>query len=78
MPSASLRSSLIAWLLGIAVGWVLARLGIGSVRSLLFGLEPTDPLALSVAAVVILTVTGVAAWLPARRATRIEPVAALQ
>jgi predicted permease len=65
-------------MLGLAAGFVLTWTGISSLRSLLFGLEPTDPLVMSAAALGIVTVTIVAAWLPARRATRIDPISVLQ
>jgi len=63
---------------GLTVGVVLAFAGIGYVRSLLFGLEPTDPFVMAFAALAVIMVTMVAAWLPARRATRIDPVSAVQ
>lgn len=64
--------------LGIAVGipaaWALLRF----VSSLLFGLKATDPATITLAAVV-LTVTGLlAALLPARRASRIDPILSLR
>jgi predicted permease len=47
-------------------------------RSLTFGISPSDP-GILVAAVVLLTITGVlAAWLPARRAARVAPQIAIQ
>jgi ABC-type antimicrobial peptide transport system permease subunit len=48
------------------------------VRSLLVGIAPTDPLALSSAVVVIVAIVGGAAWIPARRATRLSPTVALR
>jgi ABC-type antimicrobial peptide transport system permease subunit len=66
----------------VAVGGVI---GLGGaivftrfVASLLFGLQPTDPVTITCAALVMLTVASLAVWLPARRATRIEPMAALR
>jgi putative ABC transport system permease protein len=53
-----------------------AALG-GLMRSLLFGVTPADPSTLAVAAVVLAVVALVACWLPARRATRVDPVSAL-
>ena len=47
-------------------------------RNLLFGLQPTDPLVLAVTFAVITLVTLTAAWLPARRASRLDPTRALQ
>lgn len=64
--------------LGLAAGFALTLAGIGYLRSLLFGLEPTDPFVMAFAALAIITVTTIAAWLPARRATRIDPMSALQ
>jgi ABC-type antimicrobial peptide transport system permease subunit len=57
---------------------VFTLAGVGYLRSLLFGLEPLDPFALALATLAVITVTTIAAWLPARRATRIDPMSALQ
>ncbi len=64
--------------LGLTAGFVLALAGIGYLRSLLFGLEPIDPFVMGFSTLVVITVTAIAAWLPARRATRIDPMSALQ
>jgi len=64
-------------LAGLAAGLLLAFAEIESVRSLLFGLRPTDPLAIVSAAVAVVAVTNIAAFIPARRATRINPLVAL-
>jgi putative ABC transport system permease protein len=68
-----------AWLVGpgLPAGVLLAIAGVGYVRSLLYGLQPTDPLVIVSAAAVVVTVTTVAALLPARRATHINPVDSL-
>jgi ABC-type antimicrobial peptide transport system permease subunit len=63
---------------GAAIGLAVASAATRSIRSLLFEIEPTDPLALAAAALGILAVTTLAAALPAIRAMRIDPVAALQ
>ena len=64
--------------IGIAIG-LAAALGLGSlVRSSLFGMSPLDPVALSGAVVLLTTVIFVAGWIPARKASRIEPLRALR
>jgi ABC-type antimicrobial peptide transport system permease subunit len=68
------------WL--VAIG-VLAGLpgayAIGrALESTLFGLEPADPLTAAAALAVLAMVAALAAWLPARRAARVDPMAALR
>jgi predicted permease len=65
-------------LAGAAVG-VLAALGTSRVlRNLLYGVEPTQPAVYLAAAAVLGGVAALAAYLPARRATRVNPVEALR
>jgi len=70
--------SLMLALVGCAVG----ALGVAAVsrlaRSVLFGSAPQDPLTLATTAAVLLTAVLAASWLPARRAARINPVAAMR
>jgi predicted permease len=63
---------------GIAIGLPLAVALGGALRSQLFGLQPTDPLTLAVATSLLLGVTALAGYLPARRATRLDPALALR
>jgi predicted permease len=64
--------------IGILVGLPLA-IGLGKyVQSQLFGLEPTDPLTLFVATATLVTVAFFAGFIPADRATRIDPLIALR
>ena len=65
-------------LAGVAIGTALALLAGRGVRSLLFGLEPDDPLLLLVAIAALLLTGTVAAIWPARRATAIDPLTALR
>lgn len=60
--------------MGIVGAWLCGRL----LRSLLFGIRAHDPLFLSVAAAILLMVALVAAVVPARRATRVDPLVALR
>jgi putative ABC transport system permease protein len=63
---------------GIAIGTAASLLAAGLVRSLLYGLEPRDPLSLVTAAVALVAVGLLAAALPARRAARIAPAEVLR
>ncbi|MEZ4425187.1 MAG: ABC transporter permease [Gemmatimonadota bacterium] len=64
--------------LGAMVGGAVAMAGAGYVGALLYELEPRDPRALATAAAVILAVAAVAAWVPAVRATRVDPAEVLR
>jgi predicted permease len=59
---------------GVAVALVLTRL----VKSMLYGIEPYDPLTLSAGVGLLLTVALVASWIPARRAAGVQPMEALR
>jgi predicted permease len=61
-------------LAGMAASAVLSRL----VATLLYGVEPRDPVTLMTAAATLLTVGALAAWLPAWRASRIDPASVLR
>jgi ABC-type lipoprotein release transport system permease subunit len=50
----------------------------GLLQSLLFEVAPRDPLALGAVSALLLAATMAAAWLPARRASRVDPVEALR
>jgi ABC-type antimicrobial peptide transport system permease subunit len=48
------------------------------VKTLLYGLEPRDPVTLVGSAVILGTVGAIAGWLPAHRASRIDPAEVLR
>jgi ABC-type antimicrobial peptide transport system permease subunit len=72
-----LRQTTTLIVLGLAAGLIVAAAGIGYVRSLLFGLQPIDPIVITSAVIVVVSLTTIAAFVPARRATWIDPVTAL-
>jgi macrolide transport system ATP-binding/permease protein len=64
--------------IGLAVSIPLALSASQLIRSFLFGLTPNDPLALTMATGILATTTLLAGYLPARRASMIEPIIALR
>ena len=59
---------------GLAVALALAQL----VKSMLYGLKPADPTSFAGAGCLLLGVALIAAWIPAMRASRVEPMEALR
>jgi putative ABC transport system permease protein len=70
----------VAWLVGagVAVGLVISLWASRFVTSLLYGLDARDATTLTSAAAVLAIVAALAAWLPARRAARIDPAEVLR
>jgi putative ABC transport system permease protein len=64
--------------LGLAGGSALSFWASRYVETLLYGLDGRDPLTLLAAAAFLLVVSGLAAWIPARRAARIDPARVLR
>ena len=62
----------------MAAGLIGARLGAVLLRSLLFGVGPLDPVALGGVVCVLLVAAGLACYVPARRAARLDPVIAMR
>lgn len=65
-------------LIGLAVGVPIAIAAGSLVKSMLFGLAAADPLTLAAAGATMLAVMLLAGWLPARRAARLDPLAAIR
>jgi predicted permease len=73
-----LRDSLILVVLGILIGVPAALAASKLISTQLFGLTGTDPLSLVTAVSVLSIVAAVAGYLPARRASRVDPLVALR
>ncbi|HMB26565.1 MAG TPA: FtsX-like permease family protein, partial [Blastocatellia bacterium] len=72
--SDALRLVLLGAALGIPAALAAARL----VASQLYGISAADPVAITLATLALLGVAAVAGYLPARRATRVDPLVALR
>jgi len=70
----------VAWLVGIGVaaGAALSAWAATFTKALLYDVQPRDPVTFAAAALTLIAVAILAAWLPARRASRIDPVAVLR
>ncbi len=73
-----LREVLTLSAIGLAIGLAAAYQGTSLLKSFLFGLEPQDPLALAISAAMLLGCSLLAGFLPARRASRVDPLVALR
>jgi predicted permease len=73
-----LRRVLVLAGVGLAISVPVALSGTRLVKSLLFETQPNDPGTLVVAGVVLLSAAVVAGYVPARRASRVDPLAALR
>jgi predicted lysophospholipase L1 biosynthesis ABC-type transport system permease subunit len=74
----AIRHAAIAVMVGTAVGTIGALWSVRLLKSLLFDVRPLDPPSFALALVTVCSFCGVAAWLPARRAARINPSEALR
>jgi predicted permease len=73
-----LREALLLGAAGAAVGLPLTMALTRLIRSNLFGVEPCDPFTLGGAMLLLLAVALAAAWIPARRAAKVDPIVALR
>jgi predicted permease len=73
-----LRDAAVLLVMGLAVGTALALAAARVAGALLFGLQPNDPLTFAGVAAVLLGVAMMACYIPARRATKVDPMVALR
>ncbi len=73
-----LREGAVLTALGLLAGTLAALALTGSLAGLLFGIEPTDPVTFMSVTVFFLLVTLLASYIPARRATRVDPLVTLR
>jgi putative ABC transport system permease protein len=73
-----LRRGFAAVGVGLGVGLVVTLVATRALDSLLYGVEATDPRTIAGVAVLLFVVGSVACWIPARRATRLDPVSSLR
>ncbi len=69
-----MRLAVVGVVVGIAASFWLAKL----IASLLFGVTAWDPAVFVTAPIVLTLVALIAAWIPARRASRVDPIDALR
>jgi predicted permease len=73
-----LREVFLMVAIGVSIGAGGALMVTGLARKILFGMTPTDPGMFAIAASVLTVAAGLAGWLPARRASRVDPMVALR
>ena len=72
------RQGLVLALVGAALGVGAAAAVSGTLDALLFGVSATDPVTYGIVAAALVSVSGLACWLPARRASGVDPSVALR
>jgi putative ABC transport system permease protein len=73
-----LREALTHAAIGLAIGLVAAALAMRAAQTLLFEIQASDPVTFAVTVATVLAVAGLAAIIPAVRAMRVDPLAALR
>ena len=73
-----LRDAAILLISGITLGAVCALASASILQSMLYGAKPRDPIVMTLVCIGVGTVGLVAAYIPARRAARVDPMVALR
>ena len=73
-----LREALTLAAIGVAIGLPVALALVQVMRSVVYGIEPHDPLTIIGTVGIMVTVAALAAWIPARRAAKVDPMEALR
>jgi ABC-type antimicrobial peptide transport system permease subunit len=73
-----MRETTLLVVIGLVIGLAAAFAATRLIERLLFGLTATDTLTIALGALLLLAAAALAGWLPARRAARVDPMAALR
>jgi ABC-type antimicrobial peptide transport system permease subunit len=73
-----LREGMAFAAIGSVIGLIASLLTMRVLSSVLYGVKPTDPLAFAGSVAVVISVSLIACWIPARRAASIDPMQALR
>jgi len=73
-----MKETMLLVIAGVTIGLVAALTTTRLISTLLFGLTPNDPMTIALAALLMVGVAALAGYLPARRASRVDPMTALR
>jgi ABC-type antimicrobial peptide transport system permease subunit len=73
-----IRQGMLLTVIGIGIGLIAAFAGTRVIRTQLYQVSPTDPLTFVLIAAVLAAVSLLACYIPARRATKVDPLVALR
>jgi predicted permease len=74
----ALRQGLLLVIIGVSLGLAISAVATRVLRAALYGVSPTDPLAFAAITSLLVIVALLACYLPARRATKVDPMVALR